>query len=80
MLAENCSYLEVAFLLVYGELPTFERLQIWEKRIKEHSTISNDIINMISTFNADANPTGMFISAMAAIGTYFPEQNPALVG
>jgi citrate synthase len=72
-LAEHSSYLEVAYLLIYGELPSKERLAWWENRISRHTFIHNNMVGMIQAFRYDAHPMGVLISAIAAMSTLFPE-------
>jgi citrate synthase len=72
-LAEQSTYLEVAYLLLYGELPTKERLDWWEHRIKRHLFLHNSLIQLIQAFRYDAHPMGILISAIAAMSTLYPE-------
>jgi citrate synthase len=72
-LAEHSSYLEVAYLLIYGELPSKERLAWWENRISRHTFIHNNMVSLIQAFRYDAHPMGVLISAVAAMSTLFPE-------
>ena len=72
-LAEQSSYLEVAYLLLYGELPTKERLDWWEHRIKRHLFLHNSLIELIQAFRYDAHPMGILISSIAAMSTLYPE-------
>ena len=81
-LAERSTYLEVAYLLLYGELPTRERLTWWENRISRHRFIHNSLTELIQAFRYDAHPMGILISSVAAMSTLFPEakdvDNPAV--
>jgi citrate synthase len=72
-LAEQSTYLEVAYLLLYGELPSKERLDWWEHRIKRHLFLHNSLIQLIQAFRYDAHPMGILISAIAAMSTLYPE-------
>ncbi len=72
-LAENCTFLEVAYLLIHGELPTQDQLQQWEQSILDNYDVPEDIKNLIGTFRHDAHPMGMLISAVAALSTFYPE-------
>jgi citrate synthase len=72
-LAERSSYLEVAYLLIYGELPTKERLEWWTYRISRHLFLHNSLIELIQAFRYDAHPMGMLISTIAAMSTLHPE-------
>jgi len=79
-LAEKSTFLEVAFLLVYGELPTKNDFKIWQRKIMTHTFIHTDIAQMMKSFRYDAHPMGMLVSTMAAVSTFHPEANPALQG
>lgn len=77
-LAEKSTYLEVAFLLIYGELPSRSQYAVWEQKIMTHTFIHTDILNMIKSFHYDAHPMGIVVSTTSAMSTFQPEQNPAL--
>ena len=79
-LAEQSTFLEVAFLLIYGELPNSAQLGYFNKRVMRHTFVHEDLKKAISSFRYDAHPMGMLISTIAALGTFHPEANPALVG
>lgn len=72
-LAEQSSYKEVAYLLIYGELPTEDQLDYWRNRIMRHTYIHEDLANMIQTFRYDAHPMGVLISSVAAMSTLHPD-------
>lgn len=72
-LAEKSSYLEVAYLILYGELPTKDRLAYWTNRIMRHTFIHENLVQFIRTFRYDAHPMGILISAISAISTMHPE-------
>ncbi|NJN15681.1 MAG: citrate synthase [Oscillochloris sp.] len=77
-LAEHSSYLEVAYLLIYGELPTSERLDWWTYRISRHTFLHNNLVELIRAFRYDAHPMGIMISAVAAMSTLFPESKDVM--
>jgi citrate synthase len=79
-LAEKSTYPEVSFLLTYGELPTKDQLVRWEKDLMRHAVVNADLEALIKTFRYNAHPVGMLVSIMAAMGTLYPESNPALAG
>jgi len=79
-LAEQSSFLEVSFLLLYGELPTATQLTYFTDRVMKHTFIHEDIGKMIESFRYDAHPMGMLTATFAAIGTKQPRANPALAG
>ncbi len=72
-LAEHSTYLEVAYLLLYGELPSKERLDWWSYRISRHLFLHNSLIEQIQAFRYDAHPMGILVSAVAAMSTLYPE-------
>lgn len=72
-LAEHSSYKEVAYLVLYGELPNAEQLAFWENRIMRHTYIHEDLRHMIQNFRYDAHPMGILISSVAAMSTFHPE-------
>jgi citrate synthase len=79
-LAEKSTFLETAFLLLYGELPSATQLTSWKKAVMNHSLVHQDMYKMHANFRYDAHPMGMFVAAMSALGTLHPEANPALAG
>jgi citrate synthase len=72
-LAERSTFLEVAYLLLYGELPSRERLDWWVSRISRHTFIHNSLVEQIRAFRYDAHPMGMLISSVAAMSTLYPK-------
>lgn len=72
-LAEKSSYLEVAYLLIYGELPSKDRLEHWEKRVMRHTYIHENLSQIMKGFRYDAHPMGMLIGSIAAMSTFHPE-------
>ncbi len=72
-LAEHSTYLEVAYLLLYGELPSKERLDWWVYRIRRHTFLHQSLIESIQAFRYDAHPMGILISSVAAMSTLYPE-------
>ena len=72
-LAENCTFLEVAYLLLNGELPTPKELQDWVDLITVHTMIHENIKKFMDGFHYDAHPMGMLISALAALSTFYPD-------
>ncbi|HTY58228.1 MAG TPA: citrate synthase [Bacteroidota bacterium] len=71
-LAEKCSYLEVAYLLVNGELPTKGQHSDWAKQVTEHTFVHENLKKFMDGFHHDAHPMGMFVSALAALSTFYP--------
>ena len=73
-LAENSTFLEVAYLLIKGELPTTQELEKWELDVTHHTMIHENMRKrFVDGFHYDAHPMGMFISAIAALGTFYDD-------
>ena len=72
-LAEKSSYLEVAYLLLNGELPTEEQYRSWAWDITHHTFVHENIKKLMDTFHHDAHPMGIFVSTVAALSTFYPE-------
>ena len=72
-LAEHSSYLEVAYLLIYGELPTAAQLEAWQHDITTHTFVHENIKEFLGGFRHDAHPMGMLLGATAALSTFYPD-------
>jgi citrate synthase len=72
-LAEHSTYLETAYLLLYGELPTQSELDTWTFHITHHTILHENIRNLMDGFRYNAHPMGMLISTVAALSTFYPE-------
>jgi citrate synthase len=72
-LCERSTFLEVAFLLIYGELPTKPQLERWIFDITHHTFVHEDIKNLFETFRYDAHPMGMLLSGVGALSTFYPD-------
>ncbi|GIU73717.1 MAG: citrate synthase [Bryobacteraceae bacterium] len=72
-LAERCTFLEVAWLLLNGELPTPEELKHWEDEIKHHTMLHETTKKFLEGFRYDAHPMAMFISTVAALSTVYKD-------
>jgi len=72
-MAERSTYLETAYLLVFGELPSEEQLRIWRETITHHTLVHENFKQLMQGFRYDAHPMGMFVSAVAALSTFYPE-------
>ncbi|CAL5406794.1 unnamed protein product [Camellia sinensis] len=79
-LAEGSSFLEVAYLLLYGNLPTENQLADWEFAVSQHSAVPQGILDIIQAMPHDAHPMGVLVSAMSALSVFHPDANPALRG
>jgi citrate synthase len=73
VLAEKCTYLEVAYLLLYGELPNKEQYEQWVHDITYHTMIHESLKKLMDAFNYDAHPMGMLIATVGAMSTFYPE-------
>ena len=73
-LAESSSYLEVAYLLIHGELPNSDQSAEWAREITYHTFIHENVRKrFLEGFNYDAHPMGMLVSAVAALSTYYKD-------
>ena len=74
-LAEKCNFLQVAYLILFGELPNGKQLAAWTYDITHHTFVHENIKTLMQAFRYDAHPMGMFISTVAALSTFYPEAN-----
>ena len=74
-LAEQSNFLEVAYLLIYGELPDKETAAEWEFEVLHHTYVHENLNQLLRSFRYDAHPMGMMISALAFMSTMHPEAN-----
>jgi citrate synthase len=74
-LCEKASYLEVAYLLIYGELPTEEQLDEWVFEITHHTYVHENIKKFVEGFRYDAHPMGMLLATIGALSTFYPDAN-----
>ncbi|HMJ03749.1 MAG TPA: citrate synthase [Conexibacter sp.] len=72
-LAERSSYLEVAYLLIHGELPTQPQLEAWNHEITTHTFVHENVKEFIQGFRYDAHPMGMLLASVGALSTFYPE-------
>jgi citrate synthase len=72
-LCEKSSHLEVAYLLVYGELPTQQQLDQWTFEITHHTYVHENIKKFVEGFRHDAHPMGMLLSTVGAMSTFYPD-------
>jgi citrate synthase len=72
-LAEHGSFVETAYLLLHGELPSAAELDQWIYNITHHTIVHESIKKFIDGFHHDAHPMGMFVSTVAALSTFYPE-------
>jgi citrate synthase len=74
-LAERSNFLEVAYLILFGELPNEKQLAAWTYDITHHTFVHENIKTLMQAFRYDAHPMGMFISTVAALSTFYPDAN-----
>src|SRR5690349_17423832 len=72
-LAEKSTYLEVAYLLLHGELPGESEFKDFQHTITHHTILNEKFRDLIDAFRYNAHPMGRFIASMAALGTFYPE-------
>jgi citrate synthase len=72
-LAERCTFLQVAYLLLRGELPTAEQEQSWVAEVTRHTFVHENIKKFIDGFHHDAHPMGILVSTMGALSTFYPD-------
>jgi citrate synthase len=72
-LAEKCTFLEVSYLILFGELPTAPQLKKWVDDITRHTMLHETTKKFLEGFSFNAHPMGMFISTVAALSTIYPE-------
>jgi citrate synthase len=72
-LAEKSSYLEVAYLLIHGELPTKQQLEEWDHLITIHTFVHENVKEFMQGFRYDAHPMGMLLASVGALSTFYPE-------
>jgi citrate synthase len=74
-LAEQSTYLEVAYLLVHGELPTQAQLDEWTHQITIHTFVHENVKEFMGGFRHDAHPMGMLLGSVGALSTFYPDAN-----
>src|SRR4051794_19787494 len=74
-LAEQSTYLEVAYLLIHGELPTQPQLDEWVHEVTIHTFVHENVKDFMQGFRYDAHPMGMLTASVAALSTFYPDAN-----
>ncbi len=77
-LAENCTFLEVAYLILVGELPTEPQLKDWVHQVTNHTMLHENAKKFVDGFHYDAHPMGMLVSTVAALSTFYPDARSIL--
>jgi citrate synthase len=72
-LAEESDYLETAYLILFGELPTASQQQAWVREITNHTMLHENIKKFMEGFQYDAHPMGIFLSTVGALSTFYPD-------
>jgi citrate synthase len=72
-LAEHSSYLEVAYLLIHGTLPSQSELDEWDQQITIHTFVHENVKEFMQGFRYDAHPMGMLLASVGALSTFYPE-------
>jgi citrate synthase len=72
-LAEQSTYLEVAYLLIHGELPNKQELETWVHEITIHTFVHENVKAFMQGFRYDAHPMGMLVASVAALSTFYPD-------
>jgi citrate synthase len=72
-LAEKSNYMEVAYLLINGELPTEDQLTDWRHEITIHTFVHENVKEFMQGFRYDAHPMGMLLASVGALSTFYPE-------
>ncbi len=72
-LAEHGTYLETAYLLIHGELPTAAELEVWTHEVTFHTFVHENVKSLMEGFRYDAHPMGMLVSVLGALSTFYPE-------
>src|SRR6476646_8417135 len=74
-LAEQSTYLEVAYLLIHGELPNQKQLDEWTHQITMHTFVHENVRSFMQGFRYDAHPMGMLLASVGALSTFYPDAN-----
>jgi citrate synthase len=72
-LAEHSTYLETAYLIIFGELPTSSQLTTWTNEITQHTMLHENIKKLMEGFRYDAHPMGVVLSTVGAFSTFYPD-------
>jgi citrate synthase len=72
-LAEESNYLEVAYLLVHGELPSQSQLDTWVHEVTTHTFVHENVKTFMQGFRHDAHPMGMLVGSVGALSTFYPD-------
>src|SRR3954451_25133557 len=77
-LAEHSDYLETAYLILFGELPTTIQRQTWVREITVHTMLHENMKKLMEAFRYDAHPMNIFLSTVGALSTFYPDAKNVL--
>jgi len=77
-LAKKSTFLETAYLILFGELPTLEQRDEWVDEITHHTFLHENLKSLMRAFRYDAHPMGMFVSSVAALSTFYPKSKDVM--
>lgn len=77
-LAERSNYLEVAYLILFGELPTAKQSEEWVHNITHHTIVHEYVKKLLDGFRYDAHPMGMLVGVVGALSTFYPDGKKVL--
>jgi len=77
-LAEKATWMETAYLVLKGELPSAPQLEAWDQSIKKHTFVHENVRALLSGFRYDAHPMGMLMGGVGALSTFYPEAKNVL--
>ncbi len=77
-LAEQSTFVETAWLLLNGELPTKDELEAWRAELGRHVEYHENVKKLVEAFRHDAHPMGVFLSVVGALSTFFPDAKQVL--
>ena len=72
-LAEHSNYVETAYLILFGELPTSAQLEVWTRELTLHTMLHENVKKLMEGFEHDAHPMGIFLSTVGALSTFYPD-------
>src|SRR5204862_6693768 len=72
-LAEDSEFMETAYLLLFGELPTASQQRAWSQQITMHTMLHENVKKFMEGFRYDAHPMGIFLSTVGALSTFYPD-------
>ena len=72
-LAEKADFLEVAYLLIYGELPTKSEFEQWDNDIRRHTLVNEDMENIFKAWPTGSHPMGQLIAMISSLSSFYPE-------